>query len=100
MIVFMRDQQVYKSEAAKERNIFKKEIVPQNLILLQEKCYLCSATLSNPITVSANAFVVTFQKVFKDYISHVKQCLFCGDSIDIRHAYMGFTIMMIVFYGY
>ena len=28
MIVFMRDQQFYKSEAVKDRNIFKKEIVP------------------------------------------------------------------------
>ena len=97
IIVFMRDQQVYKSEAVKDRNIFKKEVVPQNLIPLQEKC---NATLSNPIAVSENAFVVTFRGVFRYYISYVKQCLFCGDSIGIRHAYKGFTVMMIVFYGY
>ena len=35
MIVFMRDQQFYKSEAVKDRNIFKKEIVPRNLFPLQ-----------------------------------------------------------------
>ena len=49
MIVFMRDQQFYKSEVVKDREIFKKEIVPRNLIPLQEKCHFCHATLSNPI---------------------------------------------------
>ena len=78
IIVFMRDQLFYKSEAVKDRNIFKKEIVPRNLILLQEKCHLCNPTLSNPIKISENVIVVTFQGVFKDYISYVKQCLFCG----------------------
>ena len=77
MIAFMRDQQFYKSEAVKYRNIFKKEIVPQNLTPLQKKCHLCNATLSNPIKVSENVIVVTFQGAFKDYISYVKQCLFC-----------------------
>ena len=60
MTVFMRDQQFYKSEAVKERNIFKQEIVPRNLIPLQENCDLCNATLSNPIKVSDNVIVVTF----------------------------------------
>ena len=78
MIVFMRDQQFYKSEAVKDRNIFKKEIVPQNLIPLQEKCHFCNATLSNPTkALCENVIVVIFQGVFKDYISFVKQCLFC-----------------------
>ena len=78
MILFMRDQQFYKSAAIKGRNIVKQEIVPRNLIPLKEKCNLCHATLSNPIKVSENVIVVTFQGVFKDYISYVKQCLFCG----------------------
>ena len=77
MIVFMRDQQFYKSEAVKDCNIFKKEIVPQNLIMLQEKCYLCNATLSNSIKVSENVIVVTFQEVSIDYISYAKWCLLC-----------------------
>ena len=47
-------------------------------IPLQEKCHLCNATLSNPIKVSENVIVATFQGVFKDYISYDKQCLFCG----------------------
>ena len=74
----MRDQQFYKNEAVKDRNIFKKKIAPRNRIPLQEKCHLCNATLSNPIKVSEYVIVVTFQDVFKDYISYVKQCLFCG----------------------
>ena len=74
----MRDQQFYKSEAVKDRNISKKEIVPRNLIPLQEKSHFCNATLSNPIKVSENVVVVTFQGVFKDYVSYVKQCLICG----------------------
>ena len=74
----MRNQQFYKSEAVKDCNIFKKEIIPLNLILLQEKCHLCNATLSNPIKVSENIIVVTFHGVSKYYISYVKQCLFCG----------------------
>ena len=78
MIVFMRDQQFYKSEAVKDRNVFKQEIVPQNLIPLQEKYHLCNATLSNAIKVSENVIVVTFQGVFINYISYVKQYLFCG----------------------
>ena len=77
MIAFMRDQQFYKSEAVKDHNIFKKEVVPRNLIPLQKRCHLCNATLSNPIKVSENVIVVTFQGAFKDYISYVKQCLFC-----------------------
>ena len=72
MIVFMRDQQFYKSEAVKDCNIFKKEIVPQNLIMLQEKCHLCNATLSNSIKISENVIVVTFQGVSIDYISYTK----------------------------
>ena len=72
MIVFMRDQQFYKSEAVKNRNIFKQKIVPRNLIPLQEKCDLHNATLSNLIKVSDNLIIVTFQGVFKDYISYVK----------------------------
>ena len=74
----MRDQQFYKNEAVKDRNIFKKKIAPRNRIPLQGKCHLCNATLSNPIKVSEYVIVVTFQDVFKDYISYVKQCLFCG----------------------
>ena len=46
--------------------------------LLWRKCHLCNATLSNPIKVSENVIVVTFQGVSKDYISYVKQCSFCG----------------------
>ena len=78
MIVFIRDEQFYKSEAVKDRDIFKKEIVPRNLIPLQEKCHLRNATLSNPIKVSENVIVVTFQGILKDLISYVKQCVFCG----------------------
>ena len=78
MIVFMRDQQFYESEAVNDHNICKKEIVPRNLILLQEKYHFCNATLCNPVKVSENIIVVTFQRVLKDYISYVKQCLFCG----------------------
>ena len=47
-------------------------------IPLQEKCHSCNVTLSNPIKVSENVIFVTFQGVFKDYISCDKQCLFCG----------------------
>ena len=78
MIVFMRDQKLYKREAVKYHNKFKKEIFPRNLTPLQEKCHLRNATISNPIKVSEKCFVVTFHGVFKDYISSVKQCLFCG----------------------
>ena len=77
MIVFMRDQQFCESEAVKGRNIFKKGIVPRNIIAIQEKCHLYNATLSNPIKVSENVFAVTFQGVFIDNISYVKHCLFC-----------------------
>ena len=38
---------------------------------------MCNATLSNPIKVSENVIVVTFQGALKDYINYVKQCLFC-----------------------
>ena len=34
--------------------------------------------LSNPIKVSEDVIVATFQAVFKDYISYAKHCLFCG----------------------
>ena len=78
MIIFMTDQQFYESEAVNDHNICKKEIVPRNLILLQEKYHFCNATLCNPVKVSENIIVVTFQRVLKDYISYVKQCLFCG----------------------
>ena len=74
MTVFMRDQQFYKSEAVKDRNIFKKEIVLRNLIPLQLKCHFCNATPSNPIKVSEHFIVVAFQGVLKDYISYVKVC--------------------------
>ena len=40
MIVFMRDQLFYKSEAVKDRKIFKQETGPRNLIPLQEKCVM------------------------------------------------------------
>ena len=76
MIVFMRNQQFYKTEAVKDRNILKKEIVPRNLILLQEKCHLCNVALYNSIKVSENVITATFQGVLKDYISYIKQCLF------------------------
>ena len=52
-------------------------IVPRNLISLQEKRPMCNATLSNPINVSENVIVVTFQRVLKDYSSYIKQYLFC-----------------------
>ena len=77
MKVFTRDQQFYKTEAVKDRNILKKEIIPRNLILLQEKCHLCNVALSNSIKVSENVITLTFQGVLKD-ISYVKQCLFYG----------------------
>ena len=77
MIIFMTDQQFYESEAVNDHNICKKEIVPRNLILLQEKYHFCNGTLCNPVKVSEN-IIVTFQRVLKDYISYVKQCLFCG----------------------
>ena len=82
IIVFMRDQQVYKSEAVKDRNIFKKEVVPQNLILLQEKCYLCNATLSNPIAVSENAFVVIF-KEFSNIISVMLNSVYFVEILSV-----------------
>ena len=77
MIIFMTDQQFYESEAVNDHNICKKEIVPRNLILLQEKYHFCNGTLCNPVKVSEN-IIVTFQRVLKDYISYVKQCLLCG----------------------
>ena len=93
----MRDQQFYKSEAVKDRNIFKKEIVLRNLILLQEKCHFCNATLSNPIKVSENVIVALFKEFSKIILVMLNSAYFVDISIDIRHVYMGFTIMMIVF---
>ena len=77
--------------------IFKKEIVPRNLIPLQEKCHFCNAALSNPIKVSENVIVITFQGVLKDILVMLSSAYFVDISIDIRHVYMEFTIMMIVF---
>ena len=103
MIVFIRDQQFYKSESIKDRNAFKKEIVQQNLIPLQEKYHSCNATLSNPIKVSGNVIVIIFQEILTDYISYVKQRLFCGRFCRYQtclHEIHNYGHHFFIFHGY
>ena len=77
MMNYIRYHQSYKKQNLKEHNTFNKKHVPTNLVPIIENCHICHLALSKPIKVSENVKIVTFQGIYKDYNSYVKQGKLC-----------------------
>ena len=77
MMNYIRYHQSYKKQNLKEHSTFNKKHVPTNLVPIIENCHICHLALSKPIKVSENVKIVTFQGIYKDYNSYVKQGKLC-----------------------
>ena len=88
MMNYIRYHQSYKKQNLKEHNTFNKKHVPTNLVPIIENCHICHLELSKPIKVSENVVTVTFQGIYKDYNSYLKQCKLC------KHYYLYQTTIL------
>ena len=84
---YIRCHQSYKKQNLKEHSTLNKKLIPSNLDSIIENCHICHLALSKPIKVSKNFKIVTFQGIYKDYNSYVKQCKLC------KHYYRYQTII-------
>ena len=78
MLSYLRQFRTYNKEEVHNHRVFVQQEVPQHIIPIEQICHLCKTQLSNPITVTNNAKVVTLQGVFHNFKSFVKKCFQCG----------------------
>ena len=78
MLNYLRQFKTYNKEEVHNHRVFAKQKVPQHIIPIEQICHLRKTQLSNPITVTNNAKVVTLQGVFHNFKSFVKKCFQCG----------------------
>ena len=96
MLSYLRQFRTYNKEEVHNHRVFVQQKVPQHIIPIEQICHLCKTQLSNPITVTNNAKVVTLQGVFHNFKSF-RNVFNVVTSIDIKNQTTEYIIMMIAF---